>query len=585
MADKQHPSILIVDDCPEDRELYRRLLGKTWVQDIAQVMEAESGAEGLELCQKHLPECILLDYRLQDMDGLEFLSELKQLKRCSESAVVMLTGQGDESIAVEAMRRGVADYLLKSKLDSESLLPAIRNAMKQRKLLLELEKTRRLERELAYHDSLTQLPNRRLFKDRLNHAIAQAKRHRQKVALLNLDLDGFKKVNDSYGHDLGDLLLQSVAKRLKDCVRDCDTVARLGGDEFAIVLENIVQMQDAGKVSEKILKAISKPFVLEAREFMISISIGISVFPNDSMDEETLAKHADTAMYRVKREKKNSFGFYNRTTSVNDLKELQREDRLKYAIENGELVVHYQPQIDVKHNEIIGAEALVRWQHPEQGLLLPAEFISLAEETGLIVPLGEWVLRMACEQSKAWQQSGLPPIRMAVNLSPRQFRVLNIKESITTVLDEFKLDPTDLMLEITETCAMQNVDYAIDTLLSLKEIGVHFSIDDFGTGYASLNYLKRLPFEMIKIDRAFINGVHAYRDDWAIVSTIVSLAHKMHMKVLAEGVENKDQLNYMQSLSCDEIQGFYYSRPITPEAFIELPQKWAVDFQQTSRES
>lgn len=580
MSNKKQYDILIVDDCREDYELYQRLISTFSNKKNSRIIMANSGAQGLEYCKQKKPKCILLDYQLPDMNGLEFLDELREIEKKHKFAIVMLTGQGDESIAVESMKKGVSDYLIKSRLDSELLRSSIDNAIKQRNSLIDLEKTRCLERALAYHDVLTGLPNRQLFLDRLTHALNQAKRYNRKLALLNLDLNGFKLINDNYGHDMGDLLLQAVAKRLTDCIRDCDTVARLGGDEYTIILENIVQIKDVAKVAKSILKSISNPFVLLEKTVDLSISVGISLFPNDGLDGKTLAKRADVAMYRAKNGTSNRYIFYS--TNIHDSApyELQMEEHLKNAIENNELLLHFQPQIDVKRGKIIGAEALVRWNHPERGLLPPADFISLAEETGLIVPLGQWVLRAACGQMQSWQQAGFTDIRLSVNLSPRQFRVLHIKESIVSLLQEFNLDPNDLTLEITETCAMQNVDYTLETLNSLKNIGVRLAIDDFGTGYASLSYLKRFPIDLIKIDRTFVKGIHEDRDDWAIVSTIISLAQKMYIKVLAEGVENKNQLLYMQSLSCDEIQGFYYSKPLPGNEFTSFMANWDKRLQQ-----
>ena len=432
-----------------------------------------------------------------------------------------------------------------------------------------MEEARKFERHLAYHDNLTGLPNRQLFYDRLNHAVAHAKRHGYLLGVFFLDLDGFKQINDSLGHEIGDLLLKEVAQRLQGCVRESDTVARLSGDEFTVILENISRKQDAATIAEKILKKLSEPIVLDGNEPIISTSIGISLFPNDGNDTKTLLKQADTAMYRVKCNEKNHYRFYNESMDSEDIERLELENDLRKAIDNDELLLHYQPQLDLKKNEIVGVEALVRWQHPELGLLPPAKFISLAEESGLIVPLGEWVLRTACRQNKTWQQMGLAPVRIAVNLSARQFRVSRLQEIINQILKESRLEPNYLVLEITETSAMQNINYTIKTLAALKEMDIQLSIDDFCTGYASLNYLKRLPFDILKVDRSFVNGLDD-NDDWAIVSAIVTMAHSMKMKVLAEGVEKQEQLKYLQLLNCDEVQGFYFSRPVPADSITEM---------------
>ncbi len=442
-------------------------------------------------------------------------------------------------------------------------------------ITLELEKMRQLERHLAYHDSLTSLPNRELFYDRLNNAVARAKRNGHKVAVLFLDLDDFKQINDSFGHDIGDQLLKSVAQRLQDSIRECDAVARLGGDEFTILLDQIPRMQDAASVAKKIQNTVSSPFILDGNELNIAISIGISLYPNDGQDAEILIKHADAAMYRVKSEDTNCCRFYDEARKAGAANGSDLENELRIAIENGELELHYQPQVDLRTKQIIGVEALVRWQHPDHGFLPPSEFISLAEETGLIVPLGEWVLNTGCEQNKAWQMSGLPPIRLAINLSARQFRVLRLQETVNQVLQKTGLNPSLLVLELTESSAMQNVEVTIMTLNNLRDMGVRIAMDDFGTGYASLNYLKRFPIDILKIDRSFVNGLHSNQDDWAIISAIVAMTHSLKLKVLAEGVEKEEQLTYLRSLKCDEFQGFYFSRPLPVDACTELLQSQA----------
>lgn len=418
---------------------------------------------------------------------------------------------------------------------------------------------------LAHYDALTDLPNRLSLNDRLQHAMAYAQRHERLVAVMFLDLDHFKNINDTLGHAVGDSLLQAVAKRLLGCVRECDTVGRLGGDEFTIILTDIKHANDAMIVAQKILEHLCQPFVLQDRELFITASIGVTLYPLDNDSPLELIKNADTAMYRAKDQGRNNYQFYTSDMNVLALANLELQSGLHKALQRAEFELHYQPQVNMKTGEIVGMEALARWRHPEKGLISPALFIPVAEESGLIVSLGEWVLRTACEQNMVWQRAGVKPIRMAVNLSARQFQQKNLLQMITQVLSETGMRPEYLELELTEGLVMQNAQATIRILHQLKEMGVRVSIDDFGTGYSSLSYLKRFPIDTLKIDQAFVRDITTDPDDAAIATAIIAMAHSLKFKVVAEGVETQEQLTFLCNKACDEMQGYFFSRPLPAE--------------------
>lgn len=409
----------------------------------------------------------------------------------------------------------------------------------------------------ANHDYLTGLPNRILFKEQCRTALKQ----KQSAAILFLDLDRFKIINDMFGHSIGDDLLRAVSRRLQQHVRLGDTVSRIEGDEFALMLGNASQDEAAG-VAQLLIDELSKPFTLDGNEFFVTPSIGISLYPNDATDEETLVKQADTAMYHAKEMGRNHFRFY--TTEMNErmANRARLEKGLRKALERNELTVHYQPQVDITTGDITGMEALLRWQHPDLGVVSPADFIPLAEETGMIIPIGEWVLRKACKQNQAWLEAGLPPMRMAVNLSARQFQQQNLVEVVSKVLQDTGLPPYFLDLEITESVAMFNEDYVIAKLQELKNLGIKISIDDFGTGYSSLSYLKKFPIDALKIDKSFVAEVMNDKDDAEIIATIISMARNLRVSVIAEGVENEEQLQFLRKQKCTEAQGYFFSRPM-----------------------
>jgi diguanylate cyclase (GGDEF)-like protein/PAS domain S-box-containing protein len=415
--------------------------------------------------------------------------------------------------------------------------------------------------QLAHHDPLTGLPNRLLLNARAEHALARARRNEKQMAVLFLDLDRFKYINDTLGHPAGDLLLQQVAERLRKCVRDEDTISRLGGDEFTVVLEDLDDAGAASTVARKILGALSEKAVLFGREVFVTCSIGISLYPRDGEDIVTLFKNADSALYRAKDQGRDTYQFYTEELTTLAVERLELENDLRHALETGELRVHYQPQDNLRSGRITGMEALARWQHPRRGLLMPADFIPLAEETGLIVPLGEWVLRTACFQAKAWLDAGLSTAPVAVNLSPRQFRQKDLVERIAGTLQESGLPPDHLELEITEGLVMFNVEASVTLMGRLKDLGVRFSIDDFGTGYSSLSYLKRFPIDKIKIHQSFVQNITTDPEDAAISSAIISLTHSMKRKAIAEGVETDAQREFLLSHHCDEIQGHHFSKP------------------------
>ena len=440
-------------------------------------------------------------------------------------------------------------------------------------VLIDLSARRRDEARLnalANYDPLTSLPNRALFHQRLQRSLLHAQRFNDGLAVLIIDLDRFKDVNDTLGHGAGDRLLQAVAGRLKGCLRDVDTLARLGGDEFAVLLEKVTETRIVGNVARKLLKAIAELLMLDDQEYHITASIGISTYPADGSDGMTMLKNADIAMYRAKARGKNNSQFYAAAMNTHSMARLSLEIGLRHALERGEFLLHYQPKVDIASGRITGMEALLRWMRPESGMVSPADFIPLAEETGLIVPIGAWVLAAACERNRAWQRQGMPPLRVAVNLSARQFVQASLVSDVARVLDASGLAPGWLELEITESMVMDNPERAIQTLRQLKSMGIALAIDDFGTGYSSLGYLKRFPIDTIKIDRSFIKDIPGNRDDATITRTIIDMTHNLRHKVVAEGVETLAQLNFLREHGCDEMQGYYFSRPLAEDGFLAL---------------
>jgi len=415
------------------------------------------------------------------------------------------------------------------------------------------------------HDALTGLANRQLLVDRLREAITHAGHTR--FAVLVVDLDRFKSINDSLGHLAGDELLSYVAQRLATLVRDTDTLARIGGDEFVLVLKGLAEPRDAETVARKILSQVALPTALGDLEVHVSPSVGISIYPDNGTDPETLLRHADVAMYHAKKAGRNAFQFFAPAMNASARERLELESGLRAALSQRQFELHYQPKVDVLTGKIDSAEALLRWRHPTHGLVSPGEFIPLAEETGLIVPLGEWVLYEACRQARSWQSSGLQPLRVAVNLSARQFRAENLLDTVRAALAAARLEPRSLELELTESAVMQDAESSVQILRRLSDLGIRISVDDFGTGYSSLSYLRRLPLDKLKIDRAFIREIATSRDDAEIVRAIVSLAHSLHLKVIAEGVETAEQLTFLRSLGCDQYQGYHCSPPLPAAQF------------------
>ena len=421
----------------------------------------------------------------------------------------------------------------------------------------------------AYHDVLTRLPNRKLFTDRLTQNLTHARRTGKPLAVMFVDLDHFKSINDTLGHTAGDELLLEMARRLRGCVREEDTVARIGGDEFTIILSELRHPEDAVTVAEKIIAAVQKPLPVGEASMEVSASIGIAIYPVDGTDPESLLRNADSAMYRAKESGRNTYQLCTDEMKGRALQRLSLETRLRKAINDEQLLLHYQPQVNLADGKVIGAEALLRWDDPEHGLVYPASFIPVAEESRLILPIGDWVLRTACTQMRAWRDAGVPIPRIAVNLSARQFQQHDLVASVRRALEEARVDAKALEIEITETTAMANAEATIETLHALRELGVSISIDDFGTGYSSLNYLKRFPITCVKIDASFVRDMNRSDGDAAIVSAVIAIARSLRLRVIAEGVETEEQLTLLRRRRCDAAQGHYFSRPVSAEALAQ----------------
>lgn len=425
---------------------------------------------------------------------------------------------------------------------------------------------------LAHHDVLTDLPNRILLLDRLNSAIELAGRKGWQLALMFLDLDRFKHINDSLGHVVGDKLLQSVAQRLLGCARHSDTISRQGGDEFVVLLPVIEHTEDAAQCAQKLIAALKLPHHIAGHDIHVNVSIGISIYPDDAHDAETLMKNADTAMFCAKENKRNKFKFFEPEMNARAVQRHSIEASLHFALERQEFVLYFQPKIDLRSNMIVGVEALIRWQHPERGLMLPKQFIAIAEDCGLILPIGRWVLREACLQAQTWQQAGLPTITISVNTSAFEFHDIDFIKNLQVILEETGLEPCCLELELTENVLMQDAEFADPVLNSLSELGIKLAIDDFGIGYSSLSYLKQFPINTLKIDQSFVHKMIGNPNDASIVSAVINLGKTLKLRVIAEGVETPEQQAFLVARHCDEAQGYYLGRPMVAESFATLLQ-------------
>ncbi|GAO37392.1 hypothetical protein SCT_2813 [Sulfuricella sp. T08] len=528
----------------------------TFVNPVAASMLGYQVDELLGLSLHHTVHC-------RKADGTLFPHEECPMHAAIEDGI---SHQGSDEMLWRKDGSGFyTDYAVIPMLEGEKVTGAVVT-------FKDITERKRHEEQLAHqatHDTLTGLANRTILNDRIGLLIERAAREKSVVALLLLDLDRFKEINDSLGHGAGDELLRGMAVRLTDLMRDSDTVARLGGDEFVILVEMDIA-DSAIPVAQKILDALTRPFSISGREVFIGASIGISLYPKDGDSGEELLKNADVAMYRAKKRGRNTFRFYNEGMNTNSVERLSLETSLRHAVDNGELLLYYQPQVNLHSGEIIGAEALIRWQHPEMGLVSPAKFIPLAEETGLIFPIGEWVMRTACAQIKAWQGAGVMTPPVAVNLSAHQFRQRHLVKMTTGVLLDSGIDGRYLELEMTESAMMEDADRVIKVLRELKDAGTSISIDDFGTGYSSLSYLKQFAIDKLKVDQSFVREITRDSKDAAIVVAIITMAHSLGLNVIAEGVETEGQLEHLRSHGCDEMQGYFFSRPVPVGDFEQM---------------
>jgi len=566
-------NVLIIDDDAQIRDLFVAILGNSC--SCSSVASAE---EALTKLSEEAFDLVISDIDMEGMSGIELIPKLHSIS--PGTVVVMISGHQDVETAIEAMRVGAFDYITKP-LDMRHVDAAFQRALDHRSLIREKEQYREqleqlLEERtaevdfLAYYDTMTQLPNRALFEDRLAQAIAMAKSAGQTLGVLFISLDQFKKVNDTLGHGPGDILLREFAERLKSCIEQTDTIARFGSDEFALLRTQIEGPDDVIETIGSLSQVLKFGFELNGQELFATASVGISLFPLDGDDGQTLLKNAGAALYKAKRSGGANYQFYTADIHDRASRRLSLETTLRRALQNQEFLLHYQPKVSVDSLEITGVEALVRWHHPQLGLISPAEFISLAEDTGLIIPIGQWVLKEACLQNKRWQNQGFARIRMAVNISARQLHDQAFADTVIRVLRETNLEPEYLELELTESSIMQNAELAANVLSRLKSMGIYCSIDDFGTGFSSLASLKRLPINALKIDKSFVSEAPSEPDDAALVLAIITLAHNLRLRVIAEGVETEEQLRLLHLLRCDEIQGSLFSKPLPADALESL---------------
>jgi diguanylate cyclase (GGDEF)-like protein len=543
--------ILLVEDDSDDAEFLRLSLlqhnGSVYITRTARLGDAVAALQNDRF------DVVLLDLHLPDGSGAECVERIQQAETLVP--IVVLSGHGDEDYAVEILNRGVQDYLVKWEGDGRIILRAIRYAIERKRADLKLN-------YLARYDSLTGIPNRQYLRDELERATAHAQRGNRKVALLLLDLDRFKTVNDTLGHELGDLLLRSVVQRLTSSVREGDLLARLGGDEFAVLIEDVEGPLELEAVARRIVAAFDEPFHVGGRQVSVTASVGITVCPPDNADSVALLNNADIAMYQAKEQGRNTFKFFTASMHEEILSYHRLETDLKNAIAEKQFELLYQPQFGLADHRVHAVEALVRWNHPTRGRLTPDHFISVAEESGYIVPLSLWVIEEACRQLRLWHAAGLPVPRVAINVSAVHFRQQSFHEEVRGVLQFHSIDPGLLELELTEGSLMEDTDGTRECLRALKSLGVRLAIDDFGTGYSCLAYLRRFPLDVLKVDRSFVSDLHTSGDAQAICSAILSIASRLSLDAVAEGIESEQQLAFLTKHGCQFGQGFYFSAPI-----------------------
>ncbi len=552
--------ILLVEDDSDDAELLHQTVLRHNARGL-DITRASRIEEAVRELRGQRFDVVLLDLHLPDASGAECVDRVQQADALVP--IVVLSGQGDEDYAVEILNRGVQDYLVKWEGDGRIILRAIRYAIERKRSEVKLH-------YLARYDSLTGIPNRQYLRDQLERATARADRARQKLGLLLLDLDRFKMVNDTLGHEQGDELLRAVVQRLRGSVREGDLLARLGGDEFAILLEHVDGALELEAIAGGIVGRFQEPFYLRGRHVSVTASVGITLYPVDNADPAALLNNADIAMYQAKEQGRNTFKFFTPSMHEQILSYHKLHTDLKAALAEQQLELLYQPQFGLSDHRAHAVEALLRWNHPTRGRVRPDEFITVAEESGCIIPVGLWVIEQVCEQLKRWQGMGVPVPRVAINVAALHFHQQGFHHQVRNVLEQHGINPELIELELTERSLMEDTETTRDCLYALKDIGLRLAIDDFGTGYSCLNYLRRFPLDVLKIDRSFVSDLDTSEDAQAICGAILSIAHRLSLDAVAEGIESEQQLAFLTKQGCQFGQGYYFSRPIEPDAIATL---------------
>ena len=563
----KNATIMMVDDEPIMLEIIQILLEDAGFRNFIPV---ESSSQSFGMIVQNEPDLLLLDLDMPEVNGYEVLSTVRSSSEYEHLPVIILTASSEPEDKLKALELGATDFLSKP-VDSSELILRVRNTLT----------AKAYQDQLAYYDTLTGMPNRKLFIERLTWGVELSKRERIPLTVLNIGLDKFKQVNETLGMYTGDKVLSIIAERLNSLVRRSDFVghaddsikmerlARVGGNDFSIILFGVNSVENAALVSKRILNEIKKPIIVDEHEIFITASIGISVCPMDGEEVETLIKHASSAKDFASKQGSDNYQFFSSEMNVHARVLITMESNLRKALDNNEFELYYQPKINSETNKLVGMEALIRWSQPEQGFVSPGEFIPAAEELGLIVPIGEWVLHQACKDTTEWVKSGYDKLKVSVNVSAQQLNEISLKKSIISALKNSELSPQNLVLELTESMLMGDVESHISLLKNIIDLGVSFSLDDFGTGYSSLSYLRKFPIDELKIDRSFLTNVPGSQEDNSIVKAIIAMSQSLGLKVIAEGVENEEQLEFLKQYNCNIIQGFYYSKPLSKADFTE----------------